>query len=600
MKAAWKELRERLANQILVLDGAMGTQLHQMIRQIAPKINLMGEDAPELLNVTHPEIVREVHRRYLAAGSDLILTNSFGGNAVRLERFGLRERLDELNSAAVNNARAAGARWVVGSVGPTGEMSVPMGGFTFDDFYMAFSPQIRVLLEAGVDAIALETMLDVIEVKAAVKAVRDQSKEIPLMVQVCLMKGRMMNGTDLPSVAVMLDAMGADVIGMNCVALSAELVEILRATAAVTDRPLIVQPNAGLPDASGQHHLDLHEWRSVLKQVAAAPGVGVIGGCCGTNPEVIRLIREAVDERGSERVPASAVFAAEEYDRIPAEVTYLSGRLGVLALDWERGPYLIGERLNPSGRPDLQQALREGDWFALGEEGLAQAEAGAVILDVNVGLAGIDQSRAMAELVQQLQLVTDLPLMLDSPDPAVLEAGLKVYIGKPVINSCHAGKESLRRVLPLAREYGAAIVGLCMDENGVPAGAEERVQLAGVIVNAALDREIKKRDLFLDPLVLSAAMGTGLQATLKTLSELRRRTGCRCIAGVSNVSFGLPDRALLNRIFLGMAVAGGLDLAIANPLDAEMMATLQGARMLLGNDPDCAGYLRHCRAMGRK
>lgn len=298
-------MKAMLTKRILVLDGAMGTQLQTIMREVDPEINIMGEYPPELLNVTYPEVVQKVHQQYLGAGSDLVLTNSFGGNRVRLKRFGLESRLEELNHVAVDLARKAGAEWVVGSMGPTGEMSSPMGKYTFSDFYHAFYPQIRALLEAGVDGLALETMLDEIELKAVVKAVRDQSQEIPLIAQASLFQGRMLQGPDLPTIAVMLDAMGVDVIGVNCVTLSEELVEIVRTLRDVTPRPLIVQPNAGMPDAAGNYHLHLSEWRRVIQQILATPGIGIVGGCCGTTPQVIQLLRQLVDEVNHESGPSA-------------------------------------------------------------------------------------------------------------------------------------------------------------------------------------------------------------------------------------------------------------------------------------------------------
>lgn len=289
-------MRVMFDQRTLVLDGAMGTQLQQMVAERGLKLNLLGSDAPEQVNVTYPEIVQEVHRRYLAAGSDIVLTNTFGANPVRLKRFGLDACVAELNRVAVANARIAGARWVAGSIGPTGEMSDPMGRYTFEDYYPALYPQVAALLDAGVDAIALETMMDLTELQAAVTAVRDQSREIPLIAQVYLSDGKMLHGPDLPTVAVMLEAMGVDVIGMNCVSLSEQLVEFLQATAAVTTRPLIVQPNGGMPDAAGHYHIDLERWRRVFRQIVRIPRVRMVGGCCGTNPEVIRLLRQLVDE----------------------------------------------------------------------------------------------------------------------------------------------------------------------------------------------------------------------------------------------------------------------------------------------------------------
>lgn len=567
-------MRNLLKERMLVLDGAMGTRLQ----------HLTNGGLTELLNLTHPEAVQAVHAAYLAKGSDMVLANSFGANAARLAKFGVEEKLEELNRAAVEIARKAGARWVVGSMGPTGEMSAPMGAYTFDDFYQAFYPQAQALLNSGVDLLAIETMMDVIELKAAVAAIRAVSKEIPLIAQVSLMNGRTLNGTDLPAVAVMLDAMEVDVIGINCVALSEELPKWLAQAAAVTDKPLIVQPNAGMPDEAGHHHLDLAEWRRIMRQVIETPGVGIVGGCCGTDPEAIGILRELVDEAGAHR---------RAPERPTPRTTYFSSRTGCVKIDLAGGPYIIGERINPSGRPKLAKAMQVEDWYTICDEGLAQVDAGAMMLDVNVGLAGINQGNVMAELVQQLQMMTNCPLVLDSADPEVLEAGLKVYVGKPLINSCNASDASLQAVLPLARKYGAAIVGLCMGGNGVPDKAEERVKYGKKIVAAATARGIKEGDIFLDPLVLPAALGLGTDEMLKTLRALRQETGASFIAGISNVSIGLPRRGLLNRTCLAMAFGAGLNLAIANPLDPEMTPLLRAVRVLLGTDRDCADYLQN-------
>lgn len=569
-------LQRWVSNQVLILDGAMGTMLQSK--------GLMPGECPEWWNLKMPQAVEEVHRAYVEAGAHIIQTNTFGANRYKLKEFGLEEKVKEINQAAVKIAQraAAGRVRVAVSMGPTGLLPHPWGPATFDDFYQAFKEQAMAAAEAGADLISIETMSDLLEIKAAVIAVKENTS-LPVLAQMNFQPdGRTLMGTDARTAAVVLDALDVDALGANCSGGPAELLRVLQEMAVVTDCPLVVQPNAGLPQ--------LIEGRAVYTQTPeqmaeyalamVEAGAWVVGGCCGTTPEHIRWLARVLRGKTPRRQEGFVRPAA------------LASRSRLVLLD-DRGPLVfIGERINPTARKKLAADIREGRMEMVVEEARTQVEAGAPLLDVNMGVPGIDEAEAMRQAVMQIQTAVDVPLSIDSANPEAIEAALKVFAGKALINSVNGKKESLESILPLAKKYGAAVLGLALDAGGLPATAERRLEIARAILEAALEYGLRREDLYIDCLVqtVSAQQEQALQ-TLEGVRRVKSELGLRTILGVSNVSHGLPAREVLNATFLAMAYSHGLDMAILNPFDQRMRETLAATAVLLNRDPYCQEYV---------
>lgn len=569
------KLEKWVKERVLVLDGAMGTMLQA--RGLKP-----GE-CPELLNLTKPEAVQAVHQAYVEAGASIIQTNTFGGNRYKLGEYGLAGQVKEINQAAVRLAReVAGDRALVAvSIGPTGLLSEPYGKATFDHFYAAFAEQARAAEEAGADLISLETMSDLQEIRAALIAVKENTSR-PVLAQMTFEpNGRTMMGTDPTTAAVVLEALGADAVGANCSGGPAELLSVLQEMAQVTSLPLVVQPNAGLPR--------LVDGRTVFEQTPETmaayavklleAGAWIIGGCCGTTPEHIQAISQAL--QGKKVV----VRPRQRYST-------LTSRSQTVIIAANHLPVFVGERINPTARKKLAQDIRESRMQMVLDEARGQVEAGAPILDVNMGVPGIDEPAAMKQAVIQIQGAVNVPLSLDSANPVAIEAGLKAYAGKALINSVNGEEKSLRAILPLARRYGAAVLGLTLDERGIPATAEERLAIASRIVQAAEEYGIAREDVYIDCLVQTAsAQQAQVMETLKGVQLVKEKLGVKTVLGVSNVSHGLPAREILNSTFLAMALGFGLDLPIINPFDQRMREVLAAAAVLTNRDQYCGRYI---------
>ncbi|NPV26507.1 MAG: dihydropteroate synthase [Firmicutes bacterium] len=568
-----------LKEKILVLDGAMGTMLQSC--------GLKPGECPERWNIDHPEVVQRIHRLYVAAGADIIQTNTFGGNRFKLREFGLGNQVAEINKAAVRLAKqAAGDRALVAvSIGPTGQLIEPFGETTFDEVYAAFREQVTAAVQAGADLISLETMSDLQEIRAAMLAARD-SGPVPVICQMTFEGGqRTMLGTDPVTAAVVLTTLGASAVGANCSGGPAELLKVITAMAMVTDLPLVVQPNAGLPvlidgqTVYPESPATMAEY--AVKLVDA--GANIVGGCCGTNPDHIRAISQAV--RGRRPVK-----------RVVPPVSALTGRSQTLFIQEQGRPIFIGERINPTARKKLAEDIRAGRMLHVVEEAQAQVAAGAPMLDVNVGVPGVDEVAAMRKAVLQIQSTVDVPLALDSTNPEAIEAGLKVFAGKPLINSVNGEAKSLQAILPLARRYGAAVLGLTLDSHGIPSTAEGRLAIARRIVDAALAYGIRREDIYIDCLVQTvSAQQAEVMETLRAIQLVKRELGVKTILGVSNVSHGLPRREVLNSTFLAMACGFGLDLPIMNPFDQRMREGLWAVAVLTGRDPYARGYIDEFR-----
>ena len=554
--------------ELILLDGAMGTMLQ------AAGLGL-GE-RPELFGLEHPEVVEGVHRAYLEAGSRVLYANTFGANAHKLSGTGYT--VEEVIAANVSTARrVAGDRAKVAlDVGPIGELLEPLGTLSFEEAYEIYGQMVRAGEAAGADLVVFETMTDLAEVRAAVLAAREQSeKKLPIWVTMSFeASGRTFTGTTVACMACTLSALGVDAMGVNCSLGPKEILPLIREMGEWTAKPLIVKPNAGLPDpATGQYDMDAAEFARQMEAFTAL-GVHILGGCCGTTPAFIRALAGLEPAEPSERpAPRQGVCSA----------SHMTGLSGVR---------VIGERINPTGKKRFQQALRERDFNYIMERAIEQAEAGADILDINVGLPGIDEPEMMTQVVRAVQSVVDLPLQIDSSDPAAIEAGLRACTGRAIVNSVNAEPENLRRILPLVRKYGAAVVGLTMDKGGIPQSAGERLELARRIVQTALSYGIPKRDVLIDCLTLTiSAQQDQAMETLKAVRAVHEQMGLHCVLGVSNISFGLPQRGHVTVSFLTQAMACGLDLPIVNPNQREVMDAIAAFRAISGEDADCGSYI---------
>ena len=557
-------------NRMLILDGAMGTMLQAA--------GLPAGQLPELWNLTHPETVAAIHRRYVEAGSCVLYTNTFGAN--RLKTAGCGHSPAELVTGAVRCAREAAAGRdvkVALDIGPIGRLLEPLGDLSFDEAYDIFKELIVAGESAGADLVVIETMSDLYEVKAAVLAAKENSR-LPVWVTMTFeATGRSFLGVTVSSMALTLAGLGVDALGFNCSLGPEELMPLVRELREWTDLPLILKPNAGLPDpATGEYRITPAAFAAAME---GAPdlGVSMIGGCCGTTPDFIRALREIFEGR----VPA--------VPRPPKR----GGVCSSVNTAESGGVRVIGERINPTGKKRFQQALRERDLDYIVRQAIEQQDAGADILDVNVGLPGTDEAALMRDAVRAIQEAVDLPLQIDSTDPAAIEAGLRVVNGKAIVNSVNGKEEVLRAILPLCKKYGAAVVGLCMDENGIPSDWQGRVAIARRIMDAALACGIPKSDILIDCLTLtvSAQQDQAVQ-TLRALRCVREELGLHTVLGVSNISFGLPSRETITACFLSQALAMGLDLPIINPNQRSVMDTVAAYRVLSGQDRDSEAYIR--------
>ena len=562
------DLDTLLTREFVFLDGAMGTQLQRR--------GLPLGAVPELANLEHPDWLADIHRSYVEAGSDILYANTFGANREKLARSG--RTVAEVVSAGVALARqaAAGRALVALDVGPLGQLLEPNGTLRFEEAYDRFAEVMEAGAAAGADLVVIETMADLNEARAALLAAKERTS-LPVLVSMSFEADRRtFLGCGVASMALTLSGLGADAIGINCSLGPLEMAPLVDELKRWTDLPLLLKPNAGLPDpAGGGYDIGPEQFAAALAGLGRA-GVQLLGGCCGTGPEHIALLRRELE--GARRARRAAA--------VPAAVC--SGTRAV-AIDRVR---VIGERINPTGKKRFQQALREGDMDYILSQALAQTDAGADILDVNVGLPDVDEVRLLPETVRALQAVTDAPLQLDSTDPAALEGALRACCGKAIVNSVNGDPETLEAILPLVKKYGAAVVGLTLDQNGIPKTAEERLAIARRILDAALALGIPRRDVYIDCLTLTvsaeqAAAGETLKAVRLVKEELELKT----VLGVSNISFGLPARPLVNQNFLTMAMTCGLDLPILNPNVDAMMAAVRCFHLLTNVDAEARDFL---------
>lgn len=556
-------------DRYLILDGAMGTMLQQS--------GLPLGERPELLCLSAPDMITNIHRAYAEAGAGMLYTNTFGANELKLAGTGYEP--EEVIDAAVKAAKKAaeGTSTVVAlDIGPLGELLEPAGTLPFERAYSCFARMAKQGEKSGADVIVLETMTDLYEVKAGILAVKENTS-LPVMVSMTFEEnGRTFTGCSIEAMALLLEGLGAAAAGINCSLGPDEIYPMAKRLCEVTTLPVFIKPNAGLPDPeTGNYQIDPHAFAESLLSYAPL-GICMAGGCCGTTPDYIRALRRAFWDKTpvkKELVSQSAVSTA-------TRVVYIDDVT------------VIGERINPTGKKLMRQALADGDMGYILRQAVTQADAGAQVLDVNVGAPGIDEAVVLPKVVKQVQAVTDLPLQLDSSDPAALEAALRVYNGKPIVNSVNGSEKVLRAILPLVKKYGAAVVGLTLDETGIPEKAAERFAIARRILEAAQSYGIPKADVYIDCLTLTAsAQQAAVIETLHALERVKKELSLKTVLGVSNISFGLPNRELLNHSFLLMALHSGLDMPIINPNMECMMDAVRVFRVLTNRDEQSAEYI---------
>ncbi len=556
----------------LLFDGGMGT----MLQAAGMKTGAL----PELLNFEEPEVITDIQRQYVEAGCDVITSNTFGANAHKLAG---AASVHDVFAAAVACARAAGARYVAGDIGPIGALLRPLGTLSFDEAYLLFKEEVEAGVAAGVDLFVIETMTDLAEIKAAVLAVKENS-DLPIFATMTFEEdGRTFLGTNPEIAAITLDALGADVVGINCSQGPAELRELAKRMLAVTDKPVMVQANAGLPhvDGCGCTVFDVHapEYGQAVAGMIE-DGVGIVGGCCGTTPDHMRELHALIKDHAPtprRHAPTTTVTSAQSVVDLPCGGHKIA---------------VIGERINPTGKKRLQQALREGNLDYVVSQGISQQEQGADILDVNVGLPEIDEVKMIQAATEQLQGSVLLPLQIDSTDPAAVEAATRRYAGKPIINSVNGKRQIMDEILPLVAHYGTNVIGLALDEDGIADTADARFAIAERIVNECERYGIGRDRILIDCLVMTASTNQKqVVEILRAMTMVKERLGVKCALGVSNVSFGLPARPLLGSTFLAAAFGAGLDAPIMNPGSERFMDTVRAYRVVNGEDEGSVNYI---------
>ena len=569
-----------LKNNIVFLDGGMGTLLQAR--------GLKAGELPERWNIEHPEVIVDIHRAYFDAGSNIVNTNTFGANILKFSA----EELDSIVKAAIENAReAAGSsvgaqkKFVALDIGPTGKMLKPYGDLDFEDAVRIFAETVKLGVKYGADLIVIETMNDSYETKAALLAAKENSN-LPVFVSNAYSEdGKLMTGASPAAMVAMLEGMGADAIGVNCSLGPKALAPVVEEYLKYASVPVLLKPNAGLPcSVCGETHYDVSAADFALEVAALVKkGVRIAGGCCGTTPEYIKATVEACKGIEPTAIQKKNITCVSSYTH---------------AVIFDEAPILIGERINPTGKKRFKEALKAHDIGYILKEGISEQEKGVHILDVNVGLPDIDEVSMLTEAVCELQAIIDLPLLIDTSNAAAMESALRRYNGKAMINSVNGKQESMDSVFPLAKKYGGLIVALTLDDSGIPSTAEERFEIAKRILAEAEKYGIEKKDLIFDPLAMTiSADNNAARETLRAVGMIKRELGCHTSLGVSNVSFGLPNRDVINSNFFALALGGGLSAAIMNPYSAEMMNTYFAYRALAGLDENCADFISSAQSV---
>ncbi len=568
------DFKSFLKSNTVFLDGGMGTLLQ--------KKGVLGTGHPELLNITHPEIITGIHKEYYDAGSNVVCTNTFGANSLKFDT----KTLENIIKTAVENAKKAcentvntGEKFIALDMGPTGKLLEPMGELSFEKAVSVFRETVLLGVKYGADLIVIETMTDSYETKAALLAAKENSS-LPVIVTNAYDKnGKLLTGATPAAMVALLEGMGADAIGANCSLGPKQLASVAEEYLKYASVPVVLKPNAGLPlveNGKTVYDVDAEEFACDLADLIQK-GVRVAGGCCGTTPEYIKKLTEK----------AANILPVPVTEK---DFTFVSSYSH--AVFFGDVPLLIGERINPTGKKRFKQALAEGDMEYILSEGLAQEDKGVHILDVNVGLPEIDEGQMLYESVRALQGVTDLPLQIDTASPACMEKALRVYNGKALVNSVNGKKESMEAIFPLVKKYGGAVIALTLDEKGIPETAAGRVEIAKKILKKASEYGINKKDIIFDPLALTvSADNNAASVTLDAVKRIKTELGCHTSLGVSNVSFGLPARDGINSVFFALAMENGLSAAIMNPYSMDMMRTYYAFKALKGMDKNCEEYI---------
>ena len=582
-------ITDRLGKELLFFDGGMGTLLQE--KGLAP-----GE-LPETWNISRPEVIKEIHKRYIEAGSDIVLTNTFGANALKFHAEGCsledivktavdlaKKAADEADTISSGHSGISGRKRTVYTaldIGPTGKLLKPMGDLDFETAYEAFREVMVWGEEAGADLIHIETMSDTYELKAAVLAAKENTSLPVFATAIFDERRKLLTGADVPSVIALLEGLRVDALGINCGMGPEQMLPVVEEYIKYSSLPVIVKPNAGLPkqrDGHTYYDVSPEEFAGYMGKIVSI-GACVIGGCCGTTPDHIQAMTNFC--RRLDIIPPS-----EKNDTIVSSY----GQSVFLG----KGSKIIGERINPTGKKKFKQALKDHDLEYILREGIAQQDNGAHILDVNVGLPDIDEISMMKETVQALQSVVNLPLQIDTVDAAAMEAALRIYNGKAMVNSVSGKQESMDKVFPLIRKYGGVVIGLTLDEAGIPGDAEGRVRIAERIISEAAKYGIKKKDIVIDALAMTiSSEPDGAKVTLETLRRLRDDLNVNTVLGVSNISFGLPARPVVNAAFYTMAMMNGLSAGIINPSSEDMMKAWYAYHALMGLDANCESYIDH-------
>lgn len=567
-------IRDFIKNNIVYLDGGMGTLLQ--------KSGLQPGELPEHWNISHPKVIREIHKDYYDSGSNVVNTNTFGANTLK---FSIDE-LDEIICHAVKNAdeaRKASSgeqeKFIALDVGPTGKLLKPLGDLDFEDAVKIFAETIRLGVKYGVDLITIETMNDSYETKAAVLAAKENS-DLPIIVTNAYGEnGRLMTGANPAVMAAMLEGMGVDAIGANCSLGPKQLMDVMNELLKYCSVPVAFKPNAGLPKSDGKvtyYDVDADEFAQDIK-FSVENGVRIVGGCCGTTPEYIKKVCELTRGMKPKEIEKKTYSVCTSYNK---------------AVFFGEKPILIGERINPTGKKRFKQALLENDIGYILQEAVNQQAKGVHVLDVNVGLPGIDEAQMLTTSVCELQCVTDLPLQIDSSDPVAMESALRRYNGKAMINSVNGKEENMNAIFPLVKKYGGFVVALTLDEKGIPSTVEGRMKIARKILLTAALYGINRKDIIFDPLAMTvSADKMSAVTTLETVKKITEQLGCNTSLGVSNVSFGLPSRELVNAAFFTTAMENGLSAAIMNPYSARMMEAYYSFNVVKGLDDNCMDFI---------
>lgn len=567
-------IRDFIKNNIVYLDGGMGTLLQ--------KSGLQPGELPERWNISHPEVIKEIHKSYYDSGSNIVNTNTFGASSLKFDA----DELSEIIYHAVKNAdeaRKASSgnqeKFIALDVGPTGKLLKPLGDLDFEDAVKAFAEVISLGVKYGVDLITIETMNDSYETKAAVLAAKENS-DLPIIVTNAYGEnGRLMTGADPAVMAAMLEGMGVDAIGANCSLGPKQLMGVMDELLKYCSVPVAFKPNAGLPKSDGKvtyYDVDAEEFAQDIK-LAVANGVRIVGGCCGTTPEYIKKVCELTRDMRPKEIEKKTYSVCTSYNK---------------AVFFGEKPILIGERINPTGKKRFKQALLENDIGYILQEAVNQQAKGVHVLDVNVGLPGIDEAQMLTNSVCELQCVTDLPLQIDSSDPVAMESALRRYNGKAMINSVNGKEENLNAIFPLVKKYGGFVVALTLDEKGIPSTVDGRMKIARKILLTAALYGINKKDIIFDPLAMTvSADKMSAITTLETVKKITEQLGCNTSLGVSNVSFGLPSRDLVNAAFFTTAMENGLSAAIMNPYSERMMEAYYSFNVVKGLDENCMDFI---------